>query len=139
MNMELKKIELTVPADRNMMLIIRMTTSGVMSRVGFTLDEMDDMKMAVDEACNLMLLQKPGCDMLYIWYTYDDTAVSVHVEGRDIQEATDGEKPDANMQEVICCILESIVDEVSITPRKDGSTESVCLKKYIPNTRRSAV
>ena len=136
--METKRIELCIPAERNMLLIARMTTSGVVSRAGFTLDEMDDMKMAIDEACNLMMLQKPGCAALKLTYEYDDAAVKVEIDGQDFQEEMN-EKTDLNMQEVIRCILETMTDEVTLTERPDGSTQSVCLVKHIPSSRRSVV
>ena len=137
--MDSKRIELCISAERSMLLIVRMTTAGVMSRVGLTLDETDDMKMAIDEACNLMLLQKPGCQTLSISYEYDDDAVNVCIEGKDTAADT-GEKMDVNMQEVIRCILESMMDEVIMTPRIDGGTQMICLKKKVPgDRRRSAV
>lgn len=136
--METKKIELCVPAERNMILIVRMTTSGVVSRAGFTLDEVDDMKMAIDEACNLMLLQKSGCQSLKFTYEYAADAVTALVEGKDFaDEAENGE--DMNMQEVIRCILETMVDEVTLTERADGKIGSIYLKKYVPSDRRSAI
>lgn len=136
--MEKKKIELCIPAERAMLLIARMTTSGVVSRAGFTLDEMDDMKMAVDEACNLMMLQKPCCNRLHLIYSYDDQSVEVVVEGRDYTQ-DQGEKTDKNMMEVIRCILETMVDEVELTERGNGQIETIIMKKDIPNNRRSAV
>lgn len=137
--MDSKCVELRVPAERSMLLIVRMTTSGIMSRAGMTLDEMDDMKMAIDESCNLMLLQKPACQMMVLTYTYDEDTVEVCVEGEGICAQTD-EKDDGMMQEVIRCILESIVDEVDIVPRSDGGTHKIILRKKVPiDRRRSAV
>lgn len=134
--MESKRIELCVPAERNMFLVMRMTTAGVMARVGLTLDETDDMKMAVDEVCNMMMLQKTGCGKLSIVYEYNEQTVTVWVEGQDTYEAADDKKNDANMQEVIRCILESMVDEVEMTEREDGSTKAVRLMKKVPDRRR---
>lgn len=134
----MKKVELCVPAERNMLLIVRMTTSGVVSRAGFTLDEMDDMKMAVDEACNLMMLQKLGCQALKFTYEYDEEAVTALVEGQDFAETSEV-TADTNMQEVIRCILESMVDEVTLTQKSAGRIGSVKLKKNIPSGRRAAV
>ena len=137
--MDSKCVELRVPAERSMLLIARMTTSGIMSRAGMTLDEMDDMKMAIDESCNLMILQKPACNTLVLRYGYDEDAVEVCIEGEGICEQTE-EKDDGMMQEVIRCILESIVDEVDIVSRADGGTHKIVLKKKVPiDRRRSAV
>lgn len=133
-----KVIELSVPAERNMLLVVRMTTSGVVSRAGFTLDEMDDMKMAVDEACNLMMLQKSGCQTLKFTYEYTQDMVTMQIEGQDFSAASELNE-DMNMQEVIRCILESMVDEVNLSKRADGKIGAICLKKNIPSGRRSAV
>jgi len=138
--MELKQINLCVSAERSMLLIIRMTTVGVMSRVGLTLDEMDDMKLAIDEACNLMILQKSGCQMLEIQYEYNDSFVRVHISGQGTCAPSDAEpSSDISMQEVVLCILQSMVDEVSMVPRTDGGTQKICLTKKVPDRRRSAV
>ncbi len=137
--MEFKRIELSVPAERSMLLIIRMATAGVMSRAGMTLDEMDDMKMAVDESCNLMMLQKPLCQTLLLEYGYNEQEVEICIESNGICDSSLNKKADPNMQEVIRCILEAIVDEVNILPRSDGSVEKIFLKKRIPNDRRRSV
>ena len=138
--MEYKHIDLCVSAERSMLLIVRMTTAGVMSRVGLTLDEMDDMKMAIDEACNLMMLQKPGCQSLEIHYEYSDSVVHVRIKGQGTAaEQTGVQTSDSSMQEVIYCILETMVDEVEMTPRADGGTLEIHLTKNVPDRRRSAV
>lgn len=139
--METKRIELCVPAERSMLLVIRMTTAGVMSRVGLTLDEVDDVKMAIDEACNLMMLQKTGCQKLAVEYDYDDGCVCIAVEGKDAaeKESADCQNTDSSMQDVIRCILESMMDEVCMETRNDGSTAKVCMKKRVPEERRLSV
>lgn len=137
--MDSKKIELCVSAERNMLLIIRMTTAGVVSRAGLTLDEMDDVKMAIDEACNMMMLQKPGCSTLKLVYEFNEEQVCVRIEGQGEAENAEESQVDMNMQEVIRCILESMVDEVEVMARADGATKAVLLKKNIPDRRRSAV
>ena len=129
------KIDLCIASDKSMMLIVRMTTTGVMSRAGLTLDEMDDMKMAVDEACNLMILQKPCYEKLEMHYEYSSEAVSVLIQGEGV--LAEGDKTDhAIMLEVMECILESMVDEVTLIPREDGGTKGIFLKKNIPQERR---
>ena len=48
-------VELSVPASRDMMLVLRLTTAGVIARASLTVDRMDDVKMAVEEACNCLI------------------------------------------------------------------------------------
>ena len=125
-----------VSAEQSMMLIVRMTTTGVLSRAGLTLDEMDDMKMAVDEACNLMLIQKPCYRKLDIRYEYTDEYVEVSVRGKEMLEKMDDASDPAVLQEVIGCILESVADEVEMDSRADGGIECICARKRIPQNRR---
>ena len=40
-------VELKLPAEQNMMLVMRLTTAGVVARAGLTVDRMEDVKMAV--------------------------------------------------------------------------------------------
>lgn len=44
-------IEMKVPAQPEYVGIIRLTLSGVASRMGYTYDEIEDLKIAVSEAC----------------------------------------------------------------------------------------
>ena len=48
-------VELKLPAEQNMMLVLRLTTAGVVARAGLTVDRMEDVKMAVEEACNCLI------------------------------------------------------------------------------------
>jgi serine/threonine-protein kinase RsbW len=45
-------IELKIPAKPEFVGVVRLLISGVASRMGFSYDEIEDMKLAVAEACN---------------------------------------------------------------------------------------
>jgi serine/threonine-protein kinase RsbW len=48
-------VELTVPADPAYIAVLRTVTGLLAARRDFTLDEIDDLRIAVDEACALLL------------------------------------------------------------------------------------
>lgn len=48
-------VELTVPADGAYLSVLRTATAGLAARLHFTLDEIEDLRIAVDEACALLL------------------------------------------------------------------------------------
>ncbi len=48
-------IDLRVPADPAYLAVIRTATAGVAMRLDLTLDEIEDLRIAVDEACALLL------------------------------------------------------------------------------------
>ena len=52
-------IELTVPALTGYLPVVQTATAGLAARLSFTLDEIEDLRIAVDEAC-VMLLSLPG-------------------------------------------------------------------------------
>jgi serine/threonine-protein kinase RsbW len=48
-------VELTVPAQVPYLAVVRTATAGLAARLGFTLDEIEDLRIAVDEACAMLL------------------------------------------------------------------------------------
>jgi serine/threonine-protein kinase RsbW len=55
---------LTVPADGGYLGVLRTATAGLAARLHFALDEIEDLRIAVDEACAMLLAQAvPGTDL----------------------------------------------------------------------------
>ncbi len=50
---------LTVPADGSYLAVLRTATAGLAARLQFTLDEIEDLRIAVDEACAMLLACRP--------------------------------------------------------------------------------
>lgn len=48
-------VELRLPADNVYVSVLRMTTAGLAARLDYTLDDIEDLRMAVGEACALVL------------------------------------------------------------------------------------
>ncbi len=48
-------VELRVPADSAYVAVLRSVTAGLAARCDLTLDEIEDLRIAVDEACALLL------------------------------------------------------------------------------------
>jgi serine/threonine-protein kinase RsbW len=58
-------VELRVPADSAYVSVLRTTSAGLAARLDFTLDDIEDLRMAVGEASALVLPQaEPGSDLL---------------------------------------------------------------------------
>jgi serine/threonine-protein kinase RsbW len=57
-------VELRLPADSAYVSVLRTTSAGLAARLDFTLDDIEDLRMAVGEACALVLPQAaPGSDL----------------------------------------------------------------------------
>ena len=109
-------VELKLPAEQNMMLVLRLTTAGVVSRVGLTVDRMDDVKMAVEEACNCLIDGESAPTRLCLRFAAEDGFLKIRVCG---DGACTGA---ANADEigVARCILESLVDGVDMCMHGDA-------------------
>jgi serine/threonine-protein kinase RsbW len=50
-------VEIRIPADSAYLSVLRTATAGLAARLDFTLDEIEDLRIAVDEACAMLLVQ----------------------------------------------------------------------------------
>lgn len=75
-------VHLRVPADPAYLAVIRTATAGLAARLDLTLDEIEDLRIAVDEACALLLDHQPhpGED-LQAAFTLHPNALDVLVTG----------------------------------------------------------
>ena len=105
-------VELNVAADSGMMMIIRLTTAGVVTRAGLTIDAMDNLKIAAEEACNCLIGQENPPKRIGLTYSCREDSLFIDIRGLDM-ECASCEADEAEL-EVIRCILESLADDVSI-------------------------
>ena len=70
-----------MPAEGAYLSVLRTATAGLAARLDFTLDEIEDLRIAVDEACAMLLSQAiPGSDLECGFLLGQDTmTVSVSV------------------------------------------------------------
>ena len=62
-------VELRLPADSAYVSVLRTTSAGLAARLDFTLDDIEDLRMAVGEACALVLPSaEDGTDMTCRFY-----------------------------------------------------------------------
>ncbi len=108
-------IELTVPAHKDMMLVLRLTTAGVVARAGLGVDRINDVKMAVEEACAL-IIETAQAETLHLTFNIDSGAIAICVQG----DACRCECSDNDEMQVVRCILESLVDDVQICRMDSG-------------------
>ncbi len=109
-------VELKLPAQRSMMLVLRLTTAGVVARAGLTVDRMDDVKMAVEEACNCLIGGSGNLKRLCLRFAAEEDFLKIRICGDG--DCTGIANPDE--MSVVRCILESLVDGVDICMRGDA-------------------
>ena len=121
-------VALTVPADKSMMLVIRLTTAGVLARARLTVDAIDDVKMAVEEACTLMISQQCPPDALCVEFLRGEHALEFHVHATAGRPCLCGMDP-AEL-EVVRSILGSLTDAAQIDCA-DGRIRNILLTKEL--------
>jgi len=109
-------IELKLPAQRNMMLVIRLTTAGVVARAGLSVDRMDDVKMAVEEACNCIIGDDNTAENLCLTFKTAEENLLIRICADNGCAAAKAEDDELS---VIRCILESLVDGVDMRIKDD--------------------
>jgi len=72
-------VTLTIPADGAYLSILRTATAGVAARLDFTLDGIEDLRMAVDEACALLLPQSEADSDLHCTFDVGQTSLTIAV------------------------------------------------------------
>jgi serine/threonine-protein kinase RsbW len=58
------RVRVSMPAEGAYLSVLRTATAGLAARLDFTLDEIEDLRIAVDEACAMLLSQAiPGTSL----------------------------------------------------------------------------
>jgi serine/threonine-protein kinase RsbW len=115
-------VVLVVPADGSYLAVLRTATAGLAARLQFTLDEIEDLRIAVDEACAILLAVASAQTEVTAEFSVTDEAlsieVSVPVKGR-------AELPSGNS--FSWQVLTALAGEVSA--RSDGERATIRLTK----------
>ena len=123
-------VELSLPAEKDMMLLVRLAASGVLARSGVTVDRLDDVKMAVEEACCCMIGQIGGTSRICLRFDLEEDRLFFTCTAADGCAAGTALNPAE--REIALCILESLVDSVEADVREDGVIRSIRLCLALP-------
>ncbi|GAE36904.1 anti-sigma B factor RsbW [Halalkalibacter akibai] len=71
---EADHIQMTVPAKPEYVGVVRLTVSGIANRIGFSYDDIEDMKIAIAEACTNVVnhAYEEGGIMNISYYLYEE-------------------------------------------------------------------
>ncbi|MDA8323153.1 MAG: anti-sigma factor [Actinomycetota bacterium] len=71
-----------MPADGAYLSVLRTATAGLAARMDFTLDEIEDLRIAVDEACAMLLAQAIPGSNLRCGFTLSAETITISVSVR---------------------------------------------------------
>lgn len=117
-NIVLKEaVELRLPAQQSMMLVLRLTTAGVVARAGLTVDRLDDVKLAVEEACSCLIDSPEPPKRLCLRFSQEESVLLIRISGEDEAGCVAMSHDEAG---VVGCILEALVDGVELCMSGEG-------------------
>ena len=115
-------VELRVPADTAYVAVLRTTTAGLAARLDFTLDDIEDLRIAVGEACAMVLEQARADGDLYATFDLGSGELSVTVSADADAGASEPDK-DGFAWQVLTALTTRASAEV--TPGAVGITLSM--------------
>lgn len=129
-------IKLSVPNKAEYVSVVRLTTSAIASRMGFDIEEIEDIKVAIAEACTNTLehgLDNEGknFDIDFDMYV-DKLAITVKDAGKgfNVENVKELKVEDLGEGGLGIFIINSLMDEVEIIGDGEKSTE-IRMIKYI--------
>ncbi len=120
-----EEVRLTVPATPELLRLARVAASGVASRLGFTYDEVEDLRLAIDELCFAVTGGKRRDGWVLMRYVVNGDAETLEVHGKASFPA-----PGPELTELSGAVLDALVDEHAVyTDHEQGSPSFRLLKR----------
>jgi serine/threonine-protein kinase RsbW len=79
------RVTIQMPAEGAYLSVLRTATAGLAARLDFTLDEIEDLRIAVDEACGMLLGQAAPGGTLECDFTLGPDRISIAVSAPSLQ------------------------------------------------------
>ena len=120
--------EVRLPAETAYVAVLRMAASGIAARLDFTLDDVDDLKMAVSEACAMVLAGATPGGNLYADFFLAEGRIEVRVSA----DSLNADPPDPGS--FAWQVLASTAAEVSAEASLDRVTVCLTISSSTTNT-----
>lgn len=125
------EVRLAVPATPEFLRLARVTASGLASRLGFTYDEVEDLRLAIDELCFVLIGSRGREGTVDLRYSVGPEALEVEGVGRFDDDETDPMLAAFSKQ-----ILAALVDDYAVYRTEDGRACFRLLKRRHVTTDR---
>lgn len=123
--MEAQKVKIEMTSNPELVSVIRLTTSGIASKAGFDFDEIEDMKVAVSEACTNAIKHSEE-EQFCITYFWNDKKIEIQIKdegtGYEVSSVKEPEIEKLNESGLGLFIIKTLMDEVDIKSVKGDGT-----------------
>ena len=124
-------VELSIPVQSDLIVLARLTAATVASRAGFDVEEVDDLRLAVDELC-VLVTEGSETGRLHLTFAITDGLVEVSC-ALDGADQAQGRRPDEyGERDLSIRILDALVDQHG--EEFDGGQRRGWLRKRTPRT-----
>jgi serine/threonine-protein kinase RsbW len=118
-------VDLSLPAHPRNLRLARLTASGFATELDFSIDEIEDLRLAVDEACAVLMAHASPSDRLNLSYRCLDGVM--RIDGR----CTNGSGAEVELDAVARAILDAAVDAYELS-ESEGVLAFVLQKRGKP-------
>jgi serine/threonine-protein kinase RsbW len=133
-------VQLTIPADARWLTVVRLAVSGVASRLGASYEDVDDIKVAVSEACTNAIdhaFEDRACGEGTICIRCQpgegELRIDVQDQGRgfDLSKAEVVDDADPGKRGGLgLFLIQRLMDEAEVVSRPGGGTRVTMVKRF---------
>ena len=127
------EVRLAVPATPEFLRLARVTASGLASRLGFTYDEVEDLRLAIDELCFVLIGTQGRQGTVELRYAMVPGALEVEGIGSFTDEDSDGSAVDGSTDVALAAfsqqILSALLDDYAVYRDDEGRSCFRLLKR----------
>jgi serine/threonine-protein kinase RsbW len=129
----IESIDMTVPSKPEYVGVIRLTVSGIANRMGFNVEEIEDIKVAVAEGCT-NAIEHGLDDKFYINFNINNDSLDVVIKdkgkGCNIEEIKEPDLLNPKEGGLGLFIIKSLMDDVEFIS-KEGNGFQIKMIKYL--------
>lgn len=131
--MNFETIKMEIASNPQYVSVIRLTTSGIANKIGFCLEDIEDIKVAVSEACTNAI--KHSLDNKFsVEYTIFENGLTITIidsgKGYDVDSIDVPNLEEPKESGLGLFIIQSLMDEVDIKSDIDNGT-IIKMTKYL--------
>jgi serine/threonine-protein kinase RsbW len=126
-------VTVTVPSDPEFLHVLRQLTGGVAARLPLTIDDIDDLKLAVDEAASSMLTRLPSSTEIALTLNADVDTLRATISSDGVTEPW----PIPGLLDSLSWkVITGLVGDAKAERDENGRPSIVLLKRTLAATER---
>jgi len=124
-------VELRIPSKAEWVAVARLTVAAIANRLPFTVEDIEDLKLAIAEACTYVIQASSGADTIDIICDTGPADLTIRVRDRGAihPEAAPRRPAGGSVEGLGIFLIQALMDEVKHTPEGDSGGELIMTKR----------